>query len=312
MTGILKARTALQCGKDDSVMSVVQAPRGGPAMRVPEALIVGAILFCLSPPMSESAFARVTWSEIGSIQILEGPERIFVFVEVVRITDYTDEVLMHLMSKHPDEEIVSQTVFTVDRLGHVTEQVIAGNRGPTFHPNLGLIFRQTDSFYLYRFPSAGRPASLYRWRGDRFSLLDERESKQVKKNLPDERKPRLEEELKAISERDGWRCFAENVVMLTKTAQPFESARHQINISVQLGDKLAEPSAKREGRTGGAVSGLRLLRPSAGVAALSDLAKLRPSAIVASSTLKDRLWSRTLIEVNTESKWVGRKSRSRP
>src|SRR4051812_29518460 len=99
-------------------------------MRVPQAMILGSVLLCLCPPMSNSAFARVTWSEIGYIQILEGPERIWVFVEVVRITDYTDELFAHLMSKHPDKEIVSQTVFTLDRLGNVTEKVIAGNAGP--------------------------------------------------------------------------------------------------------------------------------------------------------------------------------------
>ena len=85
-------------------------------MRVPPVLLLGSVLLGLGSPMSSSAFARVTWSEIGSIQILEGPERIWVFVEVVRITDYTDEVLLHLMSKHPDREIVSQTVFTIDLL----------------------------------------------------------------------------------------------------------------------------------------------------------------------------------------------------
>ena len=130
-------------------------------MRVPPVLLLGSVLFGLGSPMSSSTFARVTWSEIGSIQMLEGPERIWVFVEVVRITDYTDEVLMHLMSKHPDREIVSQTVFTIDRLGNVTEKAITRGTGPTLHPNLCRIFRLADGFYLYQFASAGRtPFSL--------------------------------------------------------------------------------------------------------------------------------------------------------
>ena len=75
------------------------------------------------------ALARETWSEIGHIQILEGPEKIWVFVEVVRITDYTGELFLHLMSKHPDRETVSQTVFTIDRLGNVTKTPIAKEHG---------------------------------------------------------------------------------------------------------------------------------------------------------------------------------------
>lgn len=279
-------------------------------MRAASALIL-FVFICLGPAMSQSAFARVTWSQIGYVQILDGPASVWVFVEVVQITDYTDEPLAHLMSKHPDEKIVSQTVFTIDRLGNMTEHAIAGNTGPTFHPNLGLVFHLPDGFYLYHFPSLGHRASLYRWRGDRFSPLDERESKKVKKNLPDETNPRLGDELKAFSEREGWRCIADDVVMLTKDANPFVSAKNQINITVRLGGDQVRPAAKRPGRTAGAVSDLLLLRPAAGVAASRDLAALRPSAIVASSLSKDKPWSRTLIEVNTEIKWVRRTSTGR-
>ena len=88
-------------------------------MRWPRVVLLGfVVLLYLGWPMSRGVLARETWSEIGHIQILEGPEKIWVFVEVVRITDYTDELFLHLMSKHPDEEIVSQTVFTLDRLGN--------------------------------------------------------------------------------------------------------------------------------------------------------------------------------------------------
>ena len=127
--------------------------------------------------------ARETWSEIGHIQILEGPEKIWAFVEAVRITDYTDELFLHLMSKHPDKETVSQSVFTLDRLGNVTQTPIAKDTGPNLDPDLHPIFRLSDGFYQYDAGSMGRPASVYRWRGDRFSPLDERESKEVKQRL---------------------------------------------------------------------------------------------------------------------------------
>lgn len=281
-------------------------------MRVPRAMLLGTVLLGLGSPMSSRAFARVTWSEIGSIQILEGPERIWVFVEVVRITGYTDEVLMHLMSRHPDEEIVSQTVFTIDRLGNVTEKAITGGKGPTLHPNLCRIFRLADGFYLYRFASAGRPASLYRWREGRFSPMDEHDADEIRKKLvrPGQahRDAEVIDELDAMSGREGWKCVAEVAFAFNKDAAPFVSARHGIKIIVRLGDGQAQPGASRPGRTSGSKSALALLRPSTIDA---ELAKLRPSAIIARSDSQTKPWSRTLIEVETKSERVRRKSSGR-
>lgn len=286
-------------------------------MRVPRAMLLCGVLLCLGSPMSGSAFARVTWSEIRSVQILEGPERIWVFVEVVRITDYTDEVLMHLMSRHPDEEIASQTVFTIDRLGNVTEKAIARGAGPTLHPNLCRIFRLGDGFYLYNFASAGSPASLYRWREDRFSPMERRESEEIRKKLlraeQSDRYAGVIDELDAISGREGWRCVAEIAPMFDEDAAPFVSSKHGLTISVRSGGERARQGANGPAPTA-PKSGLAWLRPSAVIKALSDLSDLlRPSAIVAASTLKTRPWSRTLIEVNTKSERVRRKSgRSHP
>jgi hypothetical protein len=275
-------------------------------------MLLGFVLPCLGSPMSSSAFARVTWSEIGSIQILEGPDRLWVFVEVVRITDYTDEVLMHLMSRHRDREIVSQTVFNIDRLGNVTEKAITRGTGPTLHPNRCRIFRRADGFSLYEFASPGRPASLYRWREDRFSPTDERDSEELgKKLLRAEQADRLAtviDELDAISGREGWRCVAEDAVMFNEDAAPFASIKHGIKISVRLGNQQAQPGASRPGRSAGSNSALAWLRPSAVAAVLSDLAELRPSALIAMSDLQTKPWSRTLIEVDTKGKRVRRKS----
>ena len=124
--------------------------------------------------------------EIGHIQILEGPDKIWAFVEVVRITDYTDVLFLHLHVQTPRsrETTVSQTlVFTIDRLGNVTKTPIARNTGPGLDPDLKPIFRLSEGFYQYDAGALGRPASVYRWRGDRFSGLDERESKEVKQKL---------------------------------------------------------------------------------------------------------------------------------
>jgi hypothetical protein len=258
------------------------------------------VLLYLGSPMSPGAWARETWSEIGHIQILEGPERIWVFVEVVRITDYTDELFLHLMSKHPDKEVVSRTVFMVDRLGNVTRTAIAKGAGPNLDPDLHPIFRLSDGLYQYDAGSMGRPASVYRWRGDRFSPLDERESKEVKQKLrrveQDDRLTDVLLEMEAITEREGWRNLHLHSVDVflrregrqdtprgdahrpTEPPDPFVSDKHQIKISVRESDEL---------------SGWR---------------KLRPSSVVASSLSTTKPWSRTLIEADTRGKRVRGKS----
>ncbi len=246
-------------------------------MRTPRAVFLCSVLFCLGSPMNRGALARETWSEIKHVQILEGPDQIWVFVEVVRITDYTDELFLHLMSKHPDEEIASRSVFTIDRPGNMTKKAVAEGTACRFDPDLNPIFRLSDGFYQYDAGSLERPASLYRWRGDRFSPLDERESREVKNRIGEESYPRVLEVLKANSEREGWRCVYHDALGFTETASPFVSDKHQVKISVQMSDKAR---------------GWR---------------SLRLSSVVASSIAKDKPWSRKLIEVDTK----GRRGRRR-
>jgi hypothetical protein len=264
-------------------------------MRWSRVMLLGLIvLLYLGSPMSCGALARETWSEIGHIQILEGPEKIWVFIEVVRITDYTDELFLHLMSKHPDTEIVSQSVFTLDRLGNVTQTPIAKGTGPNLDPDLHPIFRLADGFYQYDGGSMGRPASVYRWRGDRFSPLDERESKEAKQRIrrvePADRLTDVLLELEAITEREGWRNLYLHAVDAfsrregrqdlrrgdahrpTEPADPFVSDKHQIKISVRESD------------------------------ALPGWRKLRRSSVLASSLSKSKPWSQTLVKVDTSGK----------
>lgn len=218
------------------------------------------------------AIARETWSQVSSIQILEGPDEIRVFVEVERITSFDDEVIAHLMSTHPRVERVSQTVFTIDPRGKVTEQAVATKAGPTFHPNLGRIFRCPGGFYLYGFPSLDRPASLYQWREDHFERLGASESDEVRKAIaPFERlEPlvRVIDGLDGLSAKTGWRCMAEEACMFSTDAQPFASARHHIKIRVEMG------------------------KAPAGI--------LRTSELIAETTSEAEPWSRTLIKVDTK------------
>jgi hypothetical protein len=254
-------------------------------------ILGSVVLLFAGSPIGPAAWARDTWSEIGHIQVLEGPEKVWVFVEVVRITDYTDELLLHLMSKHPDKEIVSQSVYTVDRLGNVTETVIAKGGAPNLDPDLHPIFRLPDGFYQYSPAAKGRPASFYRWRGDRFGPLDERESKEVKQRLGrvEQAGPLIDAllELDRITEREGWRNLHLHALRAslereglyyrppgdahrTVFADSFVSDKHRIEIRVRESDRRL---------------GLRALRPS---------------SVVASSLSKSKPWSKTIVEVDTK------------
>jgi hypothetical protein len=240
-------------------------------MRPSRAAFVGAVLLCLGSPLGRGALARETWSEIRHVQILEGPEQICVFVEVARITD-TGGLVAHLMSKHPDVEVALRSIFAIDRLRNVTEKTVAEDTGCGFDPDLNPIFRFSNTFYQYRTPSLDRPASLYRWDGDRFRRLDERESGEVERLLGDESYPRILDELKAISAREGWRCIYRAAVGFTEFAEPFASDRHQVRIGVGKSDQLWGPRS------------------------------LRLSSVVASSVSRDKPWPRKLIEVDTKGR----------
>ena len=88
------------------------------------------------------------------------------------ITDYTDELFLHLMSKHPDEEIVSRSVFTRDRLGNMIQTSIAKATGPNLDPDLHPIFRLSDgSDVVPGFNSrSDRLRAIYKLEGDTLTI----------------------------------------------------------------------------------------------------------------------------------------------
>ncbi|MEJ7640292.1 MAG: hypothetical protein WKF75_20580 [Singulisphaera sp.] len=124
--------------------------------------------------------------------------------------------------------------------------------------------------------------ALLKWRGD-FALLSERESEEARKLIPDQTFPGVLDELDAISARSGWRRLSDRAFMLSNSAHPFVSSKHQIRVSVKRGDMQDRPFA----------------------------ASSRPSAVVAESILNGEPWTKTLIKVDTSSKWVRPKSKWR-
>lgn len=262
-------------------------------------LLGPVVLLALGLPVGPVASARESWSELGDIQVLEGPEKIWVFVEVVRITDYTDELVQHLMSRHPDRQIVSRSVFTIDRAGNVSKTPLAELTGPDFDPDQNPIFRFSDEFYQYRSGSLGRPASFYRWHRDRFIPLDGRDSDAIKKQLGADEPADLVEvmlRLEAMTEQDGWRnAYSHAMGVLLKQEPhagqerlpgwpdvPFVSDRHQVQVVVRMADQL------------------------------KGVASFRRSSVVASSLSKTRPWTRTLINVNAANERARTRSIRRP
>ena len=252
-------------------------------MRRSRALLLGAVVSWLSLGFHGNALARQVWTQIAYLQILEGPDEVWVFIEVQRVTDYRDELFAKLMSAQRLTETASQSVFRIDTRGKATETVITPKPELSFHPSRSQIFRMADGFYLYDQLAMNHPASLLKWRGDHFSPLSEGESKEANKLIVAQRYPGVLKELDTISARNGWRNLSGRAFGLSDSAHPFESSKHQIRVSVKLGDMRDRPID----------------------------ASFRPSAVVAESILKDEPWTKTLIKVDTSSKWVRPKSRSR-
>jgi hypothetical protein len=244
-------------------------------------LLVGVTALWLTLGPQESAVARHVRTEVAYLQILEGPDKVWIFIEVERVTDYSDEFFARLMSAHPRREMVSQSVFTIDSRGTTTETIIASKPpGPTFHPRLSDIFRTPDGFYLYSGPAMNHPATLFRWHENHFSPLTDQESAELRKLFPNQSFPDVLNEVDAISARSGWRRRSDRGFKLSVHADPYVSARHQIRIRVDLSDSQGQP------------------RP----------AGFRPSAVVAESAVDVAAWSKTLIKVDTTDRRVGSKS----
>ncbi len=186
----------------------------------------------LTSAADRPAFARITWTEIAYIQVLEGPGEVWVFAGVDRVTDYSDEPFARLMSARPRRTVARLLVFTVDARGKVTSREIPAATGLSFHPNLSLIYRDSDGFGLYSRASMGRPMALYRWRGDGFVPLPEGEARGDAEAVATRASAKIGGFLDDLTEKSGWRRWSGRAFML-EAEGGFRSEAHKLRVSTR-------------------------------------------------------------------------------
>jgi hypothetical protein len=141
------------------------------------------------------------WFSLGAIQVLEGPDGLWVFVDVDLNKSRPDK----LASPSATHEVQFQRVVAFNRDGVQYQNTLTP--GPSFNRNLGFIFRYGPSFYLFAGQSMGSPERMYIWRDGRFRLLDGEGLIEITKQLglagdsPAAQRAKLE----AVTRAEGWR-----------------------------------------------------------------------------------------------------------
>ncbi len=114
----------------------------------------------------------LTWQTVGAVQLLAGPDELWVFVEVDRLV------------RHPgplaEPPIVAyghaQAVAVVTSSGHVRVVPVHPDDGPSFNANLGGFVHLDGRLHLLVGPHMGADSGLLRWEEPIFVGLPPRES----------------------------------------------------------------------------------------------------------------------------------------
>jgi hypothetical protein len=133
---------------------------------------------------------------------LGGPDEVWVFAEKnveIRIPGRFVEAPVRTADRH-------QVVVVFNAEGE-KDRISIPENGPTFHTNVGRIFRQADGFYLMQGASAGYHRSMFRWSKDRFELMPLEESEEwlKKVGLDTTRLPEFDPTIDQLTEANGWK-----------------------------------------------------------------------------------------------------------
>ncbi|MEZ6184013.1 MAG: hypothetical protein R3F62_03265 [Planctomycetota bacterium] len=109
----------------------------------------------------------LSWEELGSIQVLAGPDEAWVFVQVDRVV-----VLQDPLASAPRRTIGHrQAVAVIERDGDTRVIPVARPNGVTFGSYLTRAFRDQGRVCLLEDESLGQRRSVFVWEVDRFRLL---------------------------------------------------------------------------------------------------------------------------------------------
>jgi hypothetical protein len=212
------------------------------------------------------------WHRLGYVQVLEGPDRVVLFVEVNRAMRWPGLIARH--SHNFAAAFLRIDVFPDGRIERTTLSSDLEDR-LTFNTNLYVVVHLADGFYLLK--DAARP--VYRLGPDRVDRLSSEEAVRATGNEVLHARTALFDlsRLDAISARRGWRRLNHepgNGPYLLRS-DSIDSTRHGVRLR----------------HTGG------WLNPDA------------PESIIAESFSSTQRWTRTLIEVDTR-RWTSYKAPS--
>lgn len=100
------------------------------------------------------------WQTVGPIQVLGGPDTVWVFAE-----EKTQLAGPGLFAAPPTTVDCRQVVVIFDANG-IKERSPIPEGGPTFHPNVSRIVRESNNFFLIG-------SGLYQWQKKQFELIPE-------------------------------------------------------------------------------------------------------------------------------------------
>lgn len=143
-----------------------------------------------------------TWHQLGHFQVLGGADEVWVFAE----KDVMIKIPGVLVSAPVRKVGHYQEVIVFDTKGE-RQRIVIPEMGPTFHTNIGRVFREADGFYLIQGQSMNHLRSMFRWSKDHFELMPLEESEEwlKKVGLASNKLPEFDPAIEKITEANGWK-----------------------------------------------------------------------------------------------------------
>lgn len=173
----------------------------------PKLSLFVVILFVL-PLLIETIASRKCWkySQIGGVQIIAGPEEMWVFLQV------DDKVTRScILCENPQRKIGhSQQLLVIDEKGVNEKKPISFERGGSFDPRFSTVFESEGHVYLYDDFSTSHD-SVYRWTDHDFERLSSDESATLLEGIRRDEHGQLD--WKRYFRKSDWKQLAESYIL---------------------------------------------------------------------------------------------------
>lgn len=181
-------------------------------------------LFLLFPLILKVMEEYWKYSTLGSIQVLAGPQEMWVFYE----TDHRVTRSCTICS-HPARTVGhSQHVLTINENGLVSHDEVPLEYGISFHPNLSTIFEKQGEIYLCSGQSASYRRSVFRWTGRQFELLPLQESESLLTGIPKDDRGRLD--WKQYFRDSEWKQGADKLYGFSDFSLDWQKRKYEVEI----------------------------------------------------------------------------------